>query len=278
LQLFATLFTITKQIIIIDLTIEIERASRIVHIEASLSTTTTSNTTIHIYAYRYFALDIMNDTSVLLKLFFWTCTDDDDDYYFVVDDNQHQFDDYMHKKIAIPSSVSQPTPLISILKNNNSSNNKKNHAHQHVEFGGVECKQYFRRRGSLEIQTMPNYRATIKTCKQEMYEVDQRAKEWMRHVQSIARDGTLNPHLQELFKKCTLGSLSSTATYDDLQAFISACKEWKIQTKNKACIDIQRVVRGHLARRKTTKEGAGVYQQHWALLEPPRHISMMMMR
>ena len=89
--------------------------------------------------------------------------------------------------------------------------------------------------------------------------------------------GWYTPYLQELFKKCTVGSFSSTATYDDLQAFISACKEWKIQTKNEACIDIQRVVRGYLSRTKTAKEGAGV-QQYWALLEPPRHISMMMMR
>jgi len=99
----------------------------------------------------------------------------------------------------------------------------------------------------------------------------------MRHVQSIARDGTLPRHLQELFKKCTVGSFSSTATYDDLQVFISTCKEWKIQMKNEACIDIQRLVRGHLARRKTAKEGAGVHQ-HWLLVQPPSHISMMMMR
>jgi hypothetical protein len=88
--------------------------------------------------------------------------------------------------------------------------------------------------------------------------------------------GWYTPYLQELFKKCTVGSFSSTATYDDLQAFISACKEWKIQTKNEACIDIQRVARGHLARRMF--EGAGVYQQHWLLVQPPKHISMMMMR
>ena len=108
------------------------------------------------------------------------------------------------------------------------------------------------------------------------YEVDQRAKEWIKHIESISRDGTLPPHLKELFKKCTVGSFSSTATYDDLQVFISACKEWKLQTKNEA-FDIQRVVRGHLARRKTAKEGAGVHQ-HWLLVQPPRHISMMMKR
>lgn len=120
----------------------------------------------------------MNDSSILPKLFFWTCTDEDDDYYYAIDD-------YMHETIAIPSSASQPIPLNSILKNNNDNNgNKKNHTHQHVTFGRVECKQYFRRRESLEIQSM-NYRATIKTCKQEMYEVDQRAKEWIKHIESI---------------------------------------------------------------------------------------------
>ena len=80
-------------------------------------------------------------------------------------------------------------------------------------------------------------------CEQEMEAVESQAVEWKGHILHLAGRNILPVYFQKLFKCCLSGgSFISTATFEDLNAFVDACTDLKLDMKH-AATTIQRASR-----------------------------------
>ena len=143
----------------------------------------------------------------------------------------------------LPSSALQAQPLPAILKKKNKKKTSKN-----VRIGSTRYQHYFTRKESQAcwrymMESSHHFRHSSTKCEQEMVKVEAQAVEWKDHILHLAGRDVLPIYLQKLFKCCLSGgSFVSTATFEELNVFVDACTDLKLDMK-RAATTIQRASR-----------------------------------
>ena len=93
------------------------------------------------------------------------------------------------------------------------------------------------------METSHHFRYSSAKCEEEMVKVEAQAVEWKDHILHLAGRDVLPVYLRQLFKCCLSGgSFVSTATFEDLNVFVDACADLKLDMKH-AATTIQRASR-----------------------------------
>ena len=136
----------------------------------------------------------------------------------------------------LPSSTLQAAPLPTILKKKK--NKKKTSKNVHI--GSTRYQHYFTRKESQAcwrymMETSHHFRHSSAKCEEEMEAVEAQAVEWKDHILHLTGRDVLPVYLQQLFKCCLSGgSFVSTATFEDLNVFVDACTDLKLDMKHAA--------------------------------------------